>query len=328
MSDTSSDDALMQTVLPQSALFADVDWHVVIEDLRPWSVRRIASGQAVLTPQQDNTELLILLEGEWIVTWAANAGQPIARIQPGDCVGELSLFDSQRPSNYVFTTQNSRYWAIDRSALWTLINRWPQIALNLLRIMAARSREKSLLLDSSLGLLNEYRARAETDALTGLHNRNWMLEIYPQQLELSLRIGHPVALLLIDVDHFKKINDQYGHAAGDQALQHLARVVQRNLRSTDLLARYGGEEFAVMMPATPIPKAFASAERLRRRIHGAPLMLAATGTTIHLTVSIGIAECLAGWTLDDLLHAADQALYQAKHHGRNQIRLWTTSFHT
>ena len=125
------------------------------------------------------------------------------------------------------------------------------------------------MLDSSLGLLNEYRTRAETDASTGLH-----------------------------------------------------------IRSTDLLARYGGEEFAVMMPATPIPKAFASVERLRRRIHGAPLTLVTTGATLHMTVSIGIAECLVGWTLDDLLQAADQALYQAKHNGRNQIRLWTTAFHT
>ncbi|TAL44252.1 MAG: GGDEF domain-containing protein [Methylovulum sp.] len=312
-------------VLGNSPLFSGVDLSSAVVDMQAWPIRDIPAGQILLSPLRDNTELLILLEGEWVVTMTANSSRPIARITPGGCVGELSILDSQRPSSHVMVTQDSRYLVIQRDALWSFITSYPVVALNLLRVMADRTREKSALLESSLGLLHEYRMRAETDTLTGLHNRNWLMEIFPQQLDLSLRIGHPVSLMLIDVDFFKKVNDTYGHTVGDQVLQHLAAIMQGNLRSTDLLARYGGEEFAVMMPATHVNKARASAERLRRRIYESPLPLA-DNEAITLSISIGVAECLPGWGLDDFLKASDQALYVAKNNGRNQVQCWKNPF--
>ncbi|MDP2903251.1 MAG: diguanylate cyclase [Methylovulum sp.] len=293
--------------------------------MQNWLVRDISAGQILLSPSLDNTDLLVLLEGEWVVTLSANSNRPIAKIMPGGCVGELSILDSQRPSSHVLATQDSRYLVIQRDALWPFITCYPVVALNLLRIMADRSRDKSELLESSLGLLHEYRTRAETDTLTSLHNRNWLMEIFPQQLDLSMRIGQPLSLILIDVDFFKRVNDTYGHTVGDQVLQHLAAIMQGNLRSTDLLARYGGEEFAVMMPATYANKARASAERLCRRVYKSPLLLP-DNDQITISVSIGVAECLPGWKLDDLLNASDQALYIAKNNGRNQVQCWKNPF--
>lgn len=312
-------------ILRSSPLFTGIELANIADDIKLWPVRTHSSGHILLSPLKDNYELLILLEGEWIVTMSANSNRPLAKIMPGGCVGELSILDNRRPSSHVIATQDSRYLAIERDVLWSFITRHPTVALNLLRVMADRSREKSVLLESSLGLLDEYRMRAEMDKLTGLHNRNWAMEIFPQQLDLSMRIGHPISLMIIDVDHFKKVNDSYGHGVGDLVLQHLAAIMQGNLRSTDLLARYGGEEFAAMMPAAHIEKARASAERLRRRIYESPLPLSGNDT-ISLSVSIGVAECLPGWSLQVFLNACDQALYQAKNNGRNQVQCWKNPF--
>ena len=315
----------LDQALLNSPLFTGIDLPVVIDDVKSWPIRDILAGQVLLSPFKENHELFILLEGEWIVTLSTNSNRPLAKITPGGCVGELSILDNQLPSSHVIATQDSRFLVIEKDLLWLFVAKYPVVALNLLRIMAGRSREKSELLDSSLGLLDEYRMRAETDKLTGLHNRNWMMEIFPQQLDLSMRIGHPIALMLIDVDFFKKINDTYGHSAGDQVLQHLGSIMQANLRSSDLLARYGGEEFAVLMPATNIDKAHASAERLRQRIDVSPVQLVGN-PLITMSVSIGVAECVTGWNLQDFLNACDQALYLAKQSGRNQVQCWKSPF--
>lgn len=312
-------------VLSNSPLFKGIDLTTAYPFMQHWSIREITIGQILLSPMKDNKELLILLEGEWVVTISATSNRPLARIFPGQCVGELSILDDQRPSSHVIATHNSRYLAIQRDELWRFLCAYPTAALNLLRIMATRTRDKSELLESSLGLLHEYRVRAETDTLTGLHNRNWLMDIFPQQLELSTRIGQPVVLMIIDVDFFKKVNDSFGHAVGDQVLKHIAILMQTDIRATDLLARYGGEEFVVMMPATLLVEGQASAERLRKRIQKTPMPINDTDS-INLTISIGLSECLTGWTLTDLLNASDQALYMAKNNGRNQVVCWRNPF--
>jgi diguanylate cyclase (GGDEF)-like protein len=147
-----------------------------------------------------------------------------------------------------------------------------------------------------------------------------MMEIFPQQLDLSMRIGQPVCLLMIDMDKFKRLNDTYGHTIGDLALKHVATIMRCNLRSTDLLARYGGEEFVVMMPAASLAKARTSAERLRHCIHNTPLLLDdGASPALALAVSIGVAQCQPGWGLNELLTASDRALYNAKNTGRNRV---------
>jgi len=157
---------------------------------------------------------------------------------------------------------------------------------------------------------------ASTDKLTGAWNRRRLADAVANEMERLRRYDHPLSLLMIDIDFFKKINDQHGHGTGDQVLERLAAVLQGNLRATDSLTRWGGEEFIVLCPNTTLSTVAMLAERLRQRIAGASFP--AVGS---ITASVGVAECLAGEDWDHWLRRADSALYRAKACGRNQVQI-------
>lgn len=160
--------------------------------------------------------------------------------------------------------------------------------------------------------------RALTDELTGLPNRRAFLDEAARILNRTRRSGEPVAVLMIDLDRFKSINDTYGHAAGDRALRAMKAVVEPRLRAGDLLTRLGGEEFGVLLPATAEPAAQEIAERIRCAIADATLR-SHDGTAIHLTASIGLAVVAPGESIHDALGRADGAMYCAKRDGRNRL---------
>jgi diguanylate cyclase (GGDEF)-like protein/hemerythrin-like metal-binding protein len=157
---------------------------------------------------------------------------------------------------------------------------------------------------------------AGTDKLTGAWNRRRLEESVRSEMERLNRYEQPLSLLLVDIDHFKAINDQHGHGAGDQALQAVTSLLQSRLRGTDGLARWGGEEFVVVCPNTGRSAAALLAERLRGQIASAEFPLIG-----QLTVSIGAAECSPGDAWEDWFQRADEALYRAKTGGRNQVQL-------
>jgi diguanylate cyclase (GGDEF)-like protein/PAS domain S-box-containing protein len=161
---------------------------------------------------------------------------------------------------------------------------------------------------------------ATKDALTGLRNRRYFLEGAETEFARSRRHGRSFALLLLDADHFKGVNDTYGHAAGDRALQGIAEVCNRSLREVDLIGRLGGEEFAVAMPETDLAVARQVADRLRQQI--ADNAVGDGERTFNVTVSIGVASSSAAdRSLDQMLRRADHALYAAKNGGRNRIAI-------
>lgn len=160
---------------------------------------------------------------------------------------------------------------------------------------------------------------ARTDALTGLSNRRDFEDRALHELQRARRLDRPLTLLMLDVDHFKQVNDRHGHAAGDQVLQAVAKVCRTQLRDFDLLARLGGEEFAVLLPEAGLVDGLDVAERLRQAIEAAPLGEAA-GQEIRCTVSIGLAvRSDSDESVAPLLVRADQALYAAKRAGRNRV---------
>jgi diguanylate cyclase (GGDEF)-like protein len=174
-------------------------------------------------------------------------------------------------------------------------------------------------------LLNEMRALARHDHLTGLLTRREMDRVLDEELLRSHRYGHPVALILLDVDHFKQVNDTHGHVAGDAALRWVASVVTQCVRDTDRAARYGGDELAVLLPETDHVGATVLAERIRSRVATSGVDLppdaAPGGANVPLTLSIGVAA-LPGSTAStpsEFIGRADAALYQAKRNGRNQV---------
>lgn len=177
-------------------------------------------------------------------------------------------------------------------------------------------------LDSALAT-ERLKLAGLTDGLTGVHNRRYFESRCLEEVQAARRSGLPLVCLLLDVDHFKRINDTHGHPAGDAVLRYVARLIRAQLRGSDVVARYGGEEFVLLLPGTPLPAALETAERIRRVIaaQSMPLQLV---EPLRITVSMGAAALLPGddpaVLAADLVQRADQALYAAKQGGRNRVQ--------
>lgn len=162
--------------------------------------------------------------------------------------------------------------------------------------------------------------QAHTDQMTGVNNRGYFLELLDVEIERASRYGRPLCVLMLDLDHFKSINDTHGHATGDEAIRTVPRVIQATgLRQSDFLGRIGGEEFAVALPETDLRDAADAAERVCSQLAGTLVSYASKNFSI--TVSIGVCEYKDGDSQETLLQRADQAMYKAKQTGRNRVCL-------
>lgn len=173
-------------------------------------------------------------------------------------------------------------------------------------------------------LLEQARELASKDDLTGLANRRRFFDLVSREFERARRYHHPVSLLLLDIDHFKNVNDAYGHRAGDLVLCELATLLRSKLRSTDTLGRFGGEEFAVLLPHSDLQGAAEVADRLRQAAASTPIRLDGLKKEIIVTLSMGVTQFRSDSsetpdTLDAVLERADKALYEAKRLGRNMV---------
>ena len=163
---------------------------------------------------------------------------------------------------------------------------------------------------------------AITDPLTGCFNRGYFMEQAEQIYHLAERYHHPLSAVMIDLDHFKQVNDRYGHAMGDRVLQRVTELCHKAIRRSDLFARYGGEEFVLLIPETGQVEAAEAAERIRAAIATVPII--AELPDLKITASIGVAglENVDGVSFEKLIDFADQAMYQAKAEGRNRVKVW------
>lgn len=165
------------------------------------------------------------------------------------------------------------------------------------------------------------------DPLTGLYNRRYLLDRLSNEFQRAFRHERPLSLLMVDIDHFKSINDTYGHQAGDEVLRAVSLLIVSQTRSTDIAGRYGGEEFCAVLPETDATGALRAAEKLREAVAVAPLHRVqpagerSEAVAIHATISVGVATYIPGQFGDSaqLIHAADVALYAAKNGGRNRV---------
>lgn len=168
-------------------------------------------------------------------------------------------------------------------------------------------------------LLEQVQRQAATDALTGLLNRRAFLDLVTREHARSMRNGAPTSFLVVDIDHFKRVNDVHGHPAGDAVLTGVARVFAETTRATDVVSRWGGEEFVIALPQTDMRDAQSMAERVRAQLERTAHLLPG-GASLMVTVSIGFATAYAPWSIEQVLAAADAALYEAKSGGRNRVR--------
>jgi diguanylate cyclase (GGDEF)-like protein len=177
---------------------------------------------------------------------------------------------------------------------------------------------RSLELSHQLAIAHEReQSLARTDELTGLANRRAFYEAGERALEWARRYDHPLSLVMLDIDHFKRINDMRGHAAGDAALRGLAETLRSGVRAADVVGRLGGEEFALLLPQTPLGDAAAHAERLRAAI--GQTIVVHQREEVRFTCSFGVAQMQGSDDLDALIARADAALYRAKEEGRDRV---------
>ncbi|MBF0201592.1 MAG: diguanylate cyclase [Desulfamplus sp.] len=165
---------------------------------------------------------------------------------------------------------------------------------------------------------NELKRLASVDALTGISNRRYFLERAEEEISRSIRYRHPLTFVMMDIDHFKNINDTHGHHVGDVVLKNVAAILQDTLRINDIFGRIGGEEFAAILPETSIENAGIVMERIRAGIEASVWEI--DGTAVSCTMSMGMAMLINHHDLNNLMKDADAALYVAKDSGRNCIK--------
>ncbi len=191
-----------------------------------------------------------------------------------------------------------------------------------LHLLALYAHQAAIVLENAR-LFQEVKNLSMIDELTGLFNRRHLFNIGRREFSRAHRFSRPLTVIMFDLDHFKQVNDTYGHRIGDQVLHGVAQRCLDNLREVDVLARYGGEEFTVILPETHIKAGVVAAERLRHTVEHKPF--ATLAGRISITISLGVAELQSKMgSFEDLLEAADQALYQAKQSGRNRVVAFNT----
>ena len=310
---------LDRAIISKSRLFRNISLESIEYLLDACPVVDFPVGSELLSPGKPNSNLYLVLGGRLSVHLGEKTYTPHIVFESGDCAGEMSILDAKPVSAFVIAQENCRLMVIRQETVWALINASHGVARNLLYVLSGRMRYDNEALVNSIKLQREYEHVASTDGLTGLHNRRWLNDAFKRQMGRCERNGHPCSIIMIDIDHFKQMNDRFGHLAGDRILCTVAQVLLNMLRPTDLVARYGGEEFALCLPETPLKGAWTIADRLRKAISNTPTPFEEGKLLPAVNVSLGVASMQPGQSLDALLSAADSALYRAKSNGRNCI---------
>lgn len=281
--------------------------------------KHLQAGDILLSPERDNQNIYILLSGRLNIHLNSIKTPPLTQVGAGECLGEISIIDRQDPSAYVVAETPAKLLVIHQDILWAMVNASHMVAKNLLYILTRRLRHGHEVIMDGIKLQTQLQHHAVIDGLTGLHNRRWFDDAIERKLKRSNVNGGTLCLLLVDIDHFKVFNDEFGHLAGDQVLRAVAGVLNTSMRPDDMTARFGGDEFVIILPDTEATEAFDIAERLRQDISGLSVSFGEQPHLRAVTVSLGISSLQPNDSVETLFQRADDALYQAKQQGRDCI---------
>jgi diguanylate cyclase (GGDEF)-like protein len=274
----------------------------------------------IISPQVANATMYVVLSGSLEVRLEAPDGLLVGTLSQGDCAGEMSVFDNSDPSAWVVSRDTARLLPLERDIVLAMLHASHDLCLNLLHILSQRLRFNNRVMTADKHHIRRIEEYATVDALTGLHNRRWMQSMFEREFQRSIMGNLPLCALMLDIDFFKKVNDTYGHLAGDSVLAVIAQTTTMSLRPSDMIVRYGGEEIAILLPSTVEEDAMMVAERVRHAVLHRNIELP-DGTFHKATVSIGVSVLRAGDSMEALIARADKSLYTAKASGRNCTRL-------
>lgn len=311
--------SLSQDIASQSTLFRDIAREAIGSIFSSCPLRRLKDQEILLTPGQPNRTLYLLLNGRLQVLLANGDIPTTIALAPGHCVGEMSVIDGHAVSAPVMALGDSELLAVDIDQLWKFVEEYPPLARNLLAIMAERVRSTNQALAESEARAAARQHDALTDALTGAFNRRWLEEMLPRYVQRAQVAHRPFSLAMLDLDHFKRYNDTWGHAGGDAALRATASLLRTQLRPSDQVARYGGEEFCLLLPDTSIEQARLVADRLIAATAKHPVSLDPPLPAVSF--SLGLAPLSENQGAEEVLKSADAALYRAKQAGRNRYAI-------
>lgn len=318
---------------------SDSPLHVFTEDevnaiFAAGKERACTQGEAIIIEGEPGDSMYFLIEGTAEARF--DGGHKVRAYGAGSYFGELSFINpGQKRSTTIVATSTVRVQVLDQASVRSLLSSHPQVIFTLLQracaflvdneraLIADLKRRNGELQDTIKKLeftrnrLSQEEETARTDALSGLYNRRGFEAELPAFMERARAINGGLALLAMDLDHFKSLNDTQGHAAGDFVLKGVGKLLRDGVRKTDLPCRMGGDEFLVLLADLTQAAALMRAEALRTAIGSMPHPGNAQG--IRITTTIGGTLYVPGEKSEDLLHRADEALYAAKRAGRNRV---------
>jgi len=305
--------------LAQNQLFKNVDLNSIAHLLAKCSEQAVSAGTVVLHPGRPNSNLYLVLAGEAEVRLNSLGQAPHKRLSAGQCFGEMSLVDSGTTSAYIVAMSDCHFFVVNDDLLWGMTNSSHSVAKNMLYVLSHKVRHDNDAIIKNQEQLYRWENYALSDSLTGCNNRRWLDTCIDRILNRAAQEKQLFSAILLDVDHFKQYNDQWGHLAGDQALRTLANTTREHLRTSDIVVRYGGEEFLILLPHTSPEQAALIAERLCHSIAETPCGECNDIELPAITVSMGISGFSHNETFSSFIERADKSLYQAKQAGRNRV---------
>lgn len=300
-------------------LFQGVDPSLGASALEACPICELKEGDILLEPGQSGDDVYLLLSGRLCVHLGSLEDAPIICLEVGECVGEMSIIEEKHASAFVVAERDSRLLKISQKTLWHLINSSHAFARNMLYTLSQRLRHNNQLIIAGLKREQQFQHYAHIDPLTDLYNRRWLDEYLCRVVRRCQEKKEPFSVIMLDVDHFKKYNDDHGHLAGDRALIGLAKVIRRCIRVSDMPIRFGGEEFLVLLQGASQEIALEVAQRLCDAVRAESILDLEGKELQGITISLGVATANVGNDGEDVIQMADEALYKAKKMGRDRV---------
>ncbi len=299
-------------------LLSDVDPEILETVLAGCRFQNLAPDEVLLSPRQINRDVYIVMSGSVRVMLDDLEGPAHVELTVGEIIGELSILGQTKVTAHVLGSTPARLMVIDQTSLWLMIDHSRQFARKLLYTLSHRVGTDNRVLRSTLRKQRESERHANRDALTSIANRRGLMAYFETMVPAAASLDQPLSLLMVDVDHFKRLNDTYGHDAGDRVLVAIADLLSSH-SGNGLAARYGGEEFTLVLPGADLLLACQQANELREKVSQLQLSSADGASIPPITISVGVRQLRAGDSLQSMIRDADSALYNAKRAGRNRV---------
>ena len=307
-------------------IFSSLDSEDLSRILPSFTVIDEEADHAIFREGDEGNEMYIVVSGAVATTVSLPDGKTfeIATFGPGDFFGEMSVFEQAPRSATCTTREHSRLLSLHEREFFKFLTQHSESAIKImyrmLNITAGRLMNTGQFLTDMVQWGESARKRAITDEMTGLFNRRFLDDSIEAQFRIAQTEGRPMTVIMVDLDHFREINEAYGHNVGDEVILSVAPVFRNEMKSTDILARYGGDEFTFVCPDTDTDDAMKRARAICEQVRKLPLLEKWDGELKQVTTSQGLATFPRhAADLKTLREMADQALYRAKEQGRDRV---------